>query len=174
MSKTITIGGASGYWGESAMATPQLLAHPKLDYLVYDYLAEITMSIMARAKAKDPSKGYATDFIDYVMKPFLPMIAAKGVKVIANAGGVNPQSCGALVRELIKEKGLDLKALSSQATISLHKRKISMQLICLRAHFTRLLTRLLQSTPIWELFPLRKRSIWALTLLSQDAALIAP
>ncbi|NNE57732.1 MAG: DUF1446 domain-containing protein [Hellea sp.] len=109
MRKTIHIGGASGYWGESAMATPQLLAHPKLDYLVYDYLAEITMSIMARMKAKDPTKGYATDFVDFVMKPFLPMIAAKGVKVIANAGGVNPESCGALVRELVKEKGLDLK-----------------------------------------------------------------
>ena len=109
MSKTILIGGASGYWGESAMATPQLLAHEGLNYLVYDYLAEITMSIMARAKAKDPNKGYATDFIDYVMKPFLPMIAAKGVKVIANAGGVNPESCGAAVKALIAEKCLDLK-----------------------------------------------------------------
>lgn len=107
--KTIHIGGASGYWGESAMATPQLLAHPGLDYLVYDYLAEITMSIMARQKAKDPGKGYATDFIDFVLKPFLPQIAAKGVKLIANAGGVNPESCGAAVRALVAEKGLDLK-----------------------------------------------------------------
>lgn len=109
MGKIIKIGGASGYWGESAMATPQLLAHNGLDYLVYDYLAEITMSIMARAKAKDPSKGYATDFIDFVMKPYLSQIATKGVKIIANAGGVNPQSCGEAVRALITEKGLDLK-----------------------------------------------------------------
>lgn len=107
--KTIHIGGASGYWGESAMATPQLLAHPDLDYLVYDYLAEITMSIMARAKAKDPSRGFATDFVELVMKPFAAQIAAKGVKVIANAGGVNPQACGAAVRALVAEKGLDLK-----------------------------------------------------------------
>jgi len=107
--KTIYIGGASGYWGESAMATPQLLAHPNLDYLVYDYLAEITMSIMARAKAKDPARGFATDFVDLVMKPFLPQIAAKGVKVIANAGGVNPENCGEAVRALIAEKGLGLK-----------------------------------------------------------------
>lgn len=107
--KVIKIGGASGYWGESAMATPQLLAAGELDYLVYDYLAEITMSIMARSKAKDPAKGYATDFIDFVMKPFLPQIAASGVKLIANAGGVNPENCGEAVRELIKEKGLDLK-----------------------------------------------------------------
>ncbi|MEP3891884.1 MAG: acyclic terpene utilization AtuA family protein [Hellea sp.] len=109
MHKTIKIGGASGYWGESAMATPQLLTSGDLDYLVYDYLAEITMSIMARVKAKDPTKGYATDFLDFVMKPHLEQIASSGVKIIANAGGVNPQSCGAAVRALIVEKGLSLK-----------------------------------------------------------------
>ncbi len=108
-SKTIKIGGASGYWGESAMATPQLLKSGGLDYLVYDYLAEITMSIMARMKLKDPATGYATDFVDFVMKPYLPQIAASGVKIIANAGGVNPENCGAAVRALIAEKGLDLK-----------------------------------------------------------------
>ncbi|WP_418152700.1 acyclic terpene utilization AtuA family protein [Litorimonas sp. RW-G-Af-16] len=112
MTQTINIGGASGYWGESAMATPQFLAHKEaggaLDYLVYDYLAEITMSILARAKAKDPSKGYATDFVDYVIRPFADRIASSGVKLLANAGGVNPEACGAAVREIIKEKGLDL------------------------------------------------------------------
>lgn len=107
--KIIKIGGASGYWGESAMATPQLLASGGLDYIVYDYLAEITMSIMARMKMKDATKGYATDFIDFVMKPFLPQIAESGVKVISNAGGVNPESCGEIVRDLIKSQGLDLK-----------------------------------------------------------------
>ena len=59
--KVIRIGGASGYWGESAMATPQLLT-ADIDYLGYDYLAEITMSIMARAHAKNPEAGFATDF----------------------------------------------------------------------------------------------------------------
>jgi len=91
------------------MATPQLLAAGDLDYIVYDYLAEITMSIMARAKAKDPAKGYATDFIDSVMNPLLPQIAKSGVKIIANAGGVNPESCGKAVRALVTDKGLDLK-----------------------------------------------------------------
>lgn len=107
--RTLKIGGASGYWGESAMATPQLLKSGDLDYLVYDYLAEITMSIMARMKMKNPDAGYATDFVDSVMKPFLPQIAASGVKIIANAGGTNPESCGKAVRALIKEKGLELK-----------------------------------------------------------------
>jgi hypothetical protein len=106
--KSTRIGGASGYWGESAMATPQLL-DAGVDYLVYDYLAEITMSIMARAHARDPAAGFAGDFISAVLKPHARAIAAHGVKVIANAGGVNPSACGEAARALIREQGLDLK-----------------------------------------------------------------
>ena len=106
--KIIRIGGASGFWGESTMATPQLL-DAGVDYLVYDYLAEITMSIMARAHAKDPAAGYAGDFISAVLKPHARTIAAQGVKIIANAGGVNPASCGEAARAVIREQGLDLK-----------------------------------------------------------------
>lgn len=109
MSKTIRIGGASGYWGESMMATPQLLQVEDMDYLVYDFLAEITMSILARARAAKPEMGYATDFITGVLKPNLREIAAKKVKILTNAGGVNPEACGAAARALIKEAGLDLK-----------------------------------------------------------------
>lgn len=109
MSKTIRIGGASGYWGESMMATPQLLAVEGMDYLVYDFLAEITMSILARARAANPEAGYATDFITGVLKPNLREIAEKKVKILTNAGGVNPQSCGQAARALIAEAGLDLK-----------------------------------------------------------------
>ena len=109
MAQAIRIGGASGYWGESLMATPQLLASGDLDYLVYDYLAEVTMSIMARARAKDPTAGYATDFITGVLKPHLPALAASGVKVLANAGGVNPQACAEAARALVAEAGLDLR-----------------------------------------------------------------
>jgi hypothetical protein len=109
MSKTIRIGGASGYWGESMMATPQLLAVEGMDYLVYDFLAEITMSILARARAANPEAGYATDFITGVLKPNLREIAEKKVKILTNAGGVNPQSCGHAARALIAEAGLDLK-----------------------------------------------------------------
>lgn len=109
MSKTIRIGGASGYWGESAMATPQLLADRSVDFLVYDYLAEITMSILARARAKDPALGYATDFISAVLKPNVREIAAQGVRLITNAGGVNPDACAEAARAAIAEAGLDLK-----------------------------------------------------------------
>lgn len=105
--KTIRIGGACGYWGDSAHSTAQLLG-ARLDYLVYDYLAEVTMSIMARARAASPEAGYAVDFVQSVLRPNLPEIAAKGVRVISNAGGVNPAACGAAVRAVVKELGLDL------------------------------------------------------------------
>ena len=109
MSSTIRIGGASGYWGESMMATPQLLQVEGMDYLVYDFLAEITMSILARARANNPDAGFATDFITGVLKPNLREIAEKKVKILTNAGGVNPAACGAAARALIAEAGLDLK-----------------------------------------------------------------
>ncbi len=108
MTKTISIGGASGFWGESAMATPQFLRSANVDYIVYDYLAEITMSIMARAKAKNPDAGYATDFVTAVMKPNLQEIAQKGVRILSNAGGVNPEACGAAIRALVAEQNLNL------------------------------------------------------------------
>lgn len=104
----IRIGGASGYWGESTMATPQLLSE-ELDFLVYDYLAEITMSIMARARLKDADKGYAPDFVSATLKPNLKKIAKQGVRVLSNAGGVNPKACGRAVQKLVSEMGLDLK-----------------------------------------------------------------
>ena len=107
--RVIRIGGASGYWGESDMAVPQFLGAGGLDYIVFDYLAEITMSIMARARAKNPELGYATDFVTAVMKPNLTEIARQKIKIISNAGGVNPTGCGAAIERLVEEMGLDLK-----------------------------------------------------------------
>lgn len=107
--KIIRIGGASGYWGDSARATPQLLADGNLDYIVYDYLAEITMSILARAKAKNEHLGYATDFLTAALKPNIAEIARQGVKIISNAGGVNPHACAKAVREMLAEANVDLK-----------------------------------------------------------------
>lgn len=108
MTQTIRIGGASGYWGDAHMATAQLL-EGGVDFLVHDYLAEITMGILARARAKDPDSGWAGDFVMAAMAPNLQRIAAQGVRVIANAGGVNPQGCAAALRQQIARQGLALK-----------------------------------------------------------------
>lgn len=105
----IRIGGATGYWGEADLALPQFLAEGDLDFIVFDYLAEITMSIMARAKANDSEKGYATDFVTAIIAPHLDAIAESGVKLISNAGGVNPEACGRAIRQLIEDAGLSLK-----------------------------------------------------------------
>ncbi|BDB27398.1 DUF1446 domain-containing protein [Cupriavidus sp. P-10] len=104
--KTVRIGGASGFWGDSAIATPQLLAVPGLQYLVYDYLAETTMSILARARARDPALGYATDFVQAAMGPNLAGILQRGVRVVANAGGLNPEACRDALLKIAAQQGL--------------------------------------------------------------------
>ncbi|MAL78462.1 MAG: terpene utilization protein AtuA [Sneathiella sp.] len=107
--KTIRIGGASGYWGDSQEAPRQLVMKGDIDYLVFDYLAEVTMSILVRAKQKSPELGYARDFIDLAMKPLLHEIKARGIKVVANAGGVNVEACAAALAKVAEEAGVDLK-----------------------------------------------------------------
>ena len=104
----VKIGGATGYWGDSDTGLPQLLEAGSLDYIVFDYLAEITMSIMARARAKDAQLGYAVDFVSGLER-HLNRVASEGVKIISNAGGVNPRACGEAIRKRINEAGLNLK-----------------------------------------------------------------
>ncbi|ETN92209.1 hypothetical protein U062_00072 [Gammaproteobacteria bacterium MOLA455] len=107
--KTLRIAGASGFWGDASHSTSQLLNKASVDFIVYDYLAEITMSIMARARANKPETGYALDFVSAAMKPNLKEIARQGVKIVSNAGGVNPQACANALRAVIAEQGLDLQ-----------------------------------------------------------------
>lgn len=107
--KTINIGGAAGAWGDSALATPQLLASKKLDYIMYEALAEITMAILTRAKMKNPQAGYAIDFIDPILKHNLREIRRQGIRVITNAGGINPQAAANALREIASAQGIELK-----------------------------------------------------------------
>lgn len=107
--KSIRIGGGSGFWGDSAEGPRQLIMHGNIQYLALDYLAEVTMSILARARAKNPRHGYASDFITEVIRPLAVVIAARKVKVVCNAGGVNPMDCCAAIEAELAKIGVPLR-----------------------------------------------------------------
>ncbi|MEM7134969.1 MAG: acyclic terpene utilization AtuA family protein [Myxococcota bacterium] len=109
--RTVVLGGASGAWGDSSLAAAQLLATERCDYLLFEALAEITMAILTRARAKDPSLGYATDVIRMIGRD-LATISAQGVRVVTNAGGVHPRAAAAALRSMAKEAGVAIRIAS--------------------------------------------------------------
>src|SRR4051812_39402166 len=108
MAKTIRIGGAAGFWGDSLDGARQLVMRGEIDFLVFDYLAEITMSLLARIHARKPELGYVPDFIEAIA-PVLGEIKRRGIRVISNAGGINPQACAAALEKRAQAEGITLK-----------------------------------------------------------------
>ena len=105
----LRIGGASGFWGDSSLGAPQLVHSGLIDVLVFDYLAETTMAILASAQRKNPDAGYATDFIEAAMRPVLVEVVKRGIKVVSNAGGINPQGCARALAKLADELGVAVR-----------------------------------------------------------------
>jgi hypothetical protein len=104
--KTLRIGNACGFWGDNIDAPVRLAERGKLDYLTLEYLAELTMSILALQKQRDPDKGYAGDFLD-VLQRLAPILAQQpNLRIITNAGGMNPHACARRAREILQKAGV--------------------------------------------------------------------
>lgn len=108
MSKIVRVAAGQGFWGDWLEAPVRQVKGGPIDYLMMDYLAEVTMSIMQKQRARDPKAGYARDFIP-LMERILPDVVKKGIKVITNAGGVNPRGCAEAVVALAQRLGLQGK-----------------------------------------------------------------
>src|SRR5918911_3277044 len=105
MKERIRIACGQGFWGDMLDAPVRQVEGGPLDYLMLDYLAEVTMSIMQKQRARDPRMGYARDFVP-LMRELLPACVARDIRVTANAGGVNPPACAEAVRDVARELGL--------------------------------------------------------------------
>jgi hypothetical protein len=101
----VLVANGQGFWGDSILGPVRLIEEGPLDYLTLDYLAEVTMSIMQKLRSRDPSKGYATDFVALVDR-VLPQLVEKDVRIVANAGGVNPMACKDAILEVARKHGI--------------------------------------------------------------------
>jgi hypothetical protein len=105
---TVRVAGGQGFWGDWLEAPYRQVTGGPVDYLMMDYLAEVTMSILQKQKSRDPTRGYATDFVTQ-MERILPTVVERGIKVTANAGGVNPRACAMAVAAVARKLGLSGK-----------------------------------------------------------------
>jgi hypothetical protein len=105
MNRIVRIAAGQGFWGDWLEAPVRQVRGGPIDYLMMDYLAEVTMSIMQKQRSRDPAMGYARDFVP-LMERILPDVVARGVRVVTNAGGVNPRGCAEAVLAAARKLGL--------------------------------------------------------------------
>ena len=115
MTDPVRIGNCSGFYGDRLAAMREMLTGGELDYLTGDYLAELTMLILARDRAKTPERGYAKTFLTQ-LEDCLGLALDRGVRIVANAGGLNPAGLAAAVRSLAERLGLTSTSPTSRAT----------------------------------------------------------
>jgi hypothetical protein len=108
LKETVRFAASAAFWGDTPCAGAQVLRAEGIDYLVSDYLAEITMALLARARAKDPAVGYVTDAVRD-LSSLLPALHARGIKVVTNAGALNPAGCARALQAAATEAGLPLR-----------------------------------------------------------------
>jgi hypothetical protein len=108
MKETIRIASGQGFWGDLLTAPIDQVTRGPIDYLMMDYLAEVTMSIVQKQKLKDPSLGYAKDLITTI-DAILPHLVEKGIKLITNGGGVNLEACRDAILAVAEKHGLSVK-----------------------------------------------------------------
>ena len=101
----VRVGCGASSWGDDVGEPRELLSRTHLDYLIMDYLAEVTLSIMRRQMDRDPAKGFATDVVT-VIQDILPLLVSQGTKVVTNAGGLNPLGCAAAIAKIVADAGL--------------------------------------------------------------------
>src|SRR5439155_22428961 len=102
----VRVGNGCGFWGDNLDAPVLLAEQGHLDYLTLEYLAELTMSILALQKQRDPQAGFATDFLD-VLERLCPVLQAQPrLRIVTNAGGMHPTACAARARTLLVKAGL--------------------------------------------------------------------
>jgi hypothetical protein len=104
--KSIRVGNGAGFWGDNLDAPRRLCEAGRLDYLTLEYLAELTMSILAHQKSRDPSAGWVTDFGEVVGSLVPSLWAQPALKIVTNAGGMNPQGCAAAIARCLVQQGL--------------------------------------------------------------------
>jgi len=108
MKSTVRVAGGQGFWGDLLTAPVDQVRNGPIDYLMLDYLAEVTMSILQKQRSRDPKAGYARDFVS-LMQEILPDCVEKDIKVLSNAGGVNVKGCAEAIRDTARDLGLSGK-----------------------------------------------------------------
>jgi hypothetical protein len=108
MKQKVRVAGGQGFWGDLLTAPIDQVRGGQIDYLMLDYLAEVTMSIVQKQRQRDPNAGYARDFVT-LMREILPDCVEKNIKVLSNAGGVNVKGCAEAIKQVASELGLSGK-----------------------------------------------------------------
>src|SRR5207244_5796735 len=101
MKEMVRVASGQGFWGDLPTAPIDQVRKGPIDYLMLDYLAEVTMSILQKQRARDPNAGYARDFVE-LLREILPDCVEKGIKVLSNAGGVNVEGCASAIANVAR------------------------------------------------------------------------